>query len=60
LFFEDPLLPELLLPLLPLVPAPLPDPTWLGLAVPPLIEVPAEPMPLEPCSEVDPLWPVAP
>ncbi|QJW84045.1 hypothetical protein HK414_09295 [Ramlibacter terrae] len=35
-------------------------PTLPGLAAPPLIELPALPMPLDPCRLLEPLWPVEP
>ena len=55
--------PELLLPLEPLLPEPLPDPeepTLDGFAAPPLMELPALPMPLDPVRLEEPLWPVEP
>ena len=66
LLFDEPLLPVLPLPpellLVDVLPPPVlvELPTLLGLAVPPLIEVPALPMPLEPCRLLEPLCPVEP
>jgi hypothetical protein len=59
---EEPELPPELL-LVAVLPPPvlvLELPTLPGLAVPPLIDVPALPMPLEPLRLLEPLWPVLP
>ena len=48
------------LPLAPVLPPPLFEPTELGLAAPPLMELPALPMPLDPLRLLEPLCPVLP
>ena len=57
----EPELPDVpVLPLVPVLPVLLPEPTELGFAAPPLIELPLLPMPLEPCRLLEPLCPVLP